>query len=713
MDFNPQRFKISVAILLWLWALASCVTPSIQSNEIALLPPSPTKTVSTLTQTRDPNQPVLIPHAIPGMAWDGQFLWQLVARSTAIDGNNAPARLLKMTLTGEIVQTTQVSQDVPTHKSLVWGQGRLWMLDFGNRLYQIDPQTGTMLSVLPLLQLSSTDKAEQLTWNGNDLWLLQKNYTSSDNKAIPPRFYRLQPQSGAVLEMFAINVPGFEALFENLANDGTYFYIAKSSLLTQERNQLFRIHMQTHQLEKRPLGRVFFSLPTLFIKDNVLQMMEVLDQFSCPKGCRATFYPTRFEDRGRAPRLVVLDAPQGCQQPPPGGSPMGPPPGSAPGAGKGPGLLESGGPHRDCMSGGGPPPGGSPPGNNSGPPPGPPKQGPGALTLGNFVLSVNQSFKVQAVIDAQHQALVERERLEFEGAMERGELQEYYRVPSFAILMAAGSEGSFLNPNGGNQLAAGSEGSFLNPNGGNQLAAGSEGSFLNPNQGGSQLAAGSEGSYFDAAENQDKLPSGQAAFAKALVIADGKTAQIYKGQFEQGRFYFQGMLHVAENNVTYLMTLDQSLKTQIFRGKMRTNPGLTPKTTVRSSSPPPPLPPEQKLRFQKALETSTQESAAFQKLIGQGIFSSNSINLPPSLRSPVLLKLIEAFPEVASDVFELLDLTPVPLDNRSQALREHYKEKYPQFFVNVPADDPFINPQRGTQRFAGPPPPANASAAPR
>lgn len=132
-----------------------------------------------------------------------------------------------------------------------------------------------------------------------------------------------------------------------------------------------------------------------------------------------------------------------------------------------------------------------------------------------YILKVEESFAIKAVEPA-HQTKVDATVAAFENDLEKGLLNDYYQVPSFSILLAAGSEGSFFNTSDGAK----------------------------------------------------QLSQSGAVFAQAVVFNPGEAAQVFKGQYSNGRFFFTGQQSVSPANVSYLIALNPSFETEIYKGKL-------------------------------------------------------------------------------------------------------------------------------------------------
>ncbi len=132
-----------------------------------------------------------------------------------------------------------------------------------------------------------------------------------------------------------------------------------------------------------------------------------------------------------------------------------------------------------------------------------------------YLLEVTEHFTVKAVEPA-HQSEIDKHVKDFEQALKTGQLNDYYKVPAFSILLAAGSEGSFFNT----------------------------------------------------VDGAKKLERNGAVFAQAVVFNPGESAQVFKGQFSNGRFYFSGQQNISPANTSYLITLEPNLETEVYKGKL-------------------------------------------------------------------------------------------------------------------------------------------------
>ncbi|HEY9843950.1 MAG: hypothetical protein ACAI44_37080 [Candidatus Sericytochromatia bacterium] len=141
----------------------------------------------------------------------------------------------------------------------------------------------------------------------------------------------------------------------------------------------------------------------------------------------------------------------------------------------------------------------------------------GQLAVADYLLKVQDSFRVQAVAQA-HQDAVNQNIKAFEADLAAGKVNDYYQEPDFSILLAAGSEGNFFNSK----------------------------------------------------EGIEKIGSAGAVFARVVVFDTDVPPRGYKGQFSNGRFYMNGgeAANFSPDNVAYLITLDLNLDTHVFQGKL-------------------------------------------------------------------------------------------------------------------------------------------------
>lgn len=100
-----------------------------------------------------------------------------------------------------------------------------------------------------------------------------------------------------------------------------------------------------------------------------------------------------------------------------------------------------------------------------------------------------------------------------------------------------------------------------------QLLAGSEGNHL---------LAGSEGNHF---RNSDKLLPDLKLPAQALIFNPNGNHQLFKGEYEQEKFFFAGQEEIALPNTTYLLLPDTQGQVQIYQGELE--------SPTRVEAPPP------------------------------------------------------------------------------------------------------------------------------
>lgn len=587
------------------------------------------------------------------MAWDGESLWVYKPYDPTTRSGEEASRLIQLSPSGKEIQRVHLSRNLTQQKALTYYHGHFWMLDYANTLYQLS-RTGEIVSELKLSGLAGDDKAEKVVWHQDQLWILEKNYPGRDGAEIPPKFSRIDPVSGAVLESFEVNYPGFEAMFENLVSDGHFLYLAKSHLYSKESNLLFRVDLTTRTIESTPLKRIYTGISTLFFAQGQMYGVEVLDVVGCNKGCRGILHAFSFDNMPLTERPPINMT---------GGSPS-----------------EAGGKN--------------------------PQSAPTAdfdkVPVGDYVMPVASAFGIQSLSQPVPPA-VESEKKQLLADFKSGLLNPYYRVPAFSVLMAnpvqdshlaAGSEGSALTGSVQSPLSAGSEGSAASSEDERKLAAGSEGSAV-VFSGEQQIALSTQGSYFSLADRLNQVPPAEASFARAVVLEANRPAKVYQGQFKLGRFYFPGLVDIAAGNTTYLLALNADLKVEIFVGRLQANPGIQNDFELHHFKSPA-VSPEAAQQFEAALKRHDTPDQAYLEILDKIHFSDSS-GLPPMYRSIVLLRLIEAFPEVAADINEIIGLSSILSDDRIRALQERYKVKYPTFFADAPADDPFVHPfKRGS-----------------
>lgn len=132
-----------------------------------------------------------------------------------------------------------------------------------------------------------------------------------------------------------------------------------------------------------------------------------------------------------------------------------------------------------------------------------------------IVKSSNSEFTTQS-LSAEHNTLLQEIIALFEKDLEEGNTDGYYSPPDFSI----------------------------------------------------QLFAGSEGSYFQSPEVLANLTHQLATYAQALVVYSDLSYDVFKGQYLDGKFYFDGAESLPEDNTSYLVTLNAELETQVFSGSL-------------------------------------------------------------------------------------------------------------------------------------------------
>ncbi|HEY9843951.1 MAG: hypothetical protein ACAI44_37085 [Candidatus Sericytochromatia bacterium] len=230
-----------------------------------------------------------LPYSFRTRAFDGSSLWQVLRE-------DSKGFLIRQSLPDLKLSRIPMPAVPPQHRSLAWGRNALWMLDYSDRLYQIDPADGKILASLDLADLPETRASEQIVWSGDQLWLLMRPYVSSNNKLEPSRFIRLDPASGKSLETRTIagevnTLPrpslGFsDFVHQNLSADQEAFYVLRSDLYVAEANRLYRIDKQSLAVTQTPLSRVYTGVPTLFFRQGQPWAVELLDTTNCGEFCR-------------------------------------------------------------------------------------------------------------------------------------------------------------------------------------------------------------------------------------------------------------------------------------------------------------------------------------------------------------------------------------------------------------------------------------------
>lgn len=244
---------------------------------------------ATISQSQSPATGALLPYSFRTQAFDGSQLWQILRE----DGQS---HLIKQSLSEQKLSRLQAPAAIPLHRSLAWSQNKLWLLDYDDRIHQIDPETGKVLTVLELKDLPEKKASEQIAFNGEELWLLMRAYVSAQNKLEPARLIRLDPVTGKNLETKVIpgavdpqprpSIGFSDFLHQNLSADDKAFYVLRSALFEAHHNLLYRIDKQTLEITHRPLNRIFTGVPTLFFWQGQPWGIELVDTTNCGELCR-------------------------------------------------------------------------------------------------------------------------------------------------------------------------------------------------------------------------------------------------------------------------------------------------------------------------------------------------------------------------------------------------------------------------------------------
>lgn len=116
--------------------------------------------------------------------------------------------------TGDVVQSFPSSFESPD--GLMWDGTALWATDCSTtRIDKVDPQTGEVIGSIDVRGVNS----DELAWDGQNMWM--SDHTASEMPgadAPPPRLYRVDPQTGAVLSYLA--APGMSKYPMGVAWDG-------------------------------------------------------------------------------------------------------------------------------------------------------------------------------------------------------------------------------------------------------------------------------------------------------------------------------------------------------------------------------------------------------------------------------------------------------------------------------------------------------------
>lgn len=321
-----------------------------------------------------------------------------------------------------------------------------------------------------------------------------------------------------------------------------------------------------------------------------------------------------------------------------------------------------------------------------------------SVTLRAYQLKVAAAFKVQAEALAEDHATILKDAVKkFESDLESGKTDDYYKLPDFSV----------------------------------------------------QLLAGSEGSYFNPLDNQVLPTKSAASFAQALVVYPNQSYDIFKGQYANQRFYFNGTQTLPVDNTSYLITLDQTLATRVFTGQLSGQTQVEEKTAPLPSAAPSLIPlalsssaptTSAAQRFSKALQELPQRQSNFETQVRgyqfmpppppppglQGQFAfppppppgaacppppPGAPPIPPgqpcppppggpppagSLMPPTpetLLRLQQERPDVAAEFTAIIGLPPLEHQARLKAIAEKYPDLKPLMEGKPPVPSGSPSPQ--------------------
>lgn len=232
-------------------------------------------------------QPILLPYSINAMAFDGDKLWQVVHEGKT-------ASLLAQTPEGVQKLKVTVQAELPKHRSLAWGQDKLWLLDRSNTLYAIDSDGKLVQTVR--LELPEPSAGEQIIWSGNELWLLHASYLNTQGRRVTPHFYQIDPASGKILKtLVTSDAPELQSdrflafamfLHQNLAARDDAFYVARGNIFEKAQNAVYRIDRSSGKVTLKELGRVYTGISSAFFKQGEYFGIELIDTSNCGDYCR-------------------------------------------------------------------------------------------------------------------------------------------------------------------------------------------------------------------------------------------------------------------------------------------------------------------------------------------------------------------------------------------------------------------------------------------
>lgn len=281
---------------------------------------------------------------------------------------------------------------------------------------------------------------------------------------------------------------------------------------------------------------------------------------------------------------------------------------------------------------------------------------PGAVA--DYLLKVSESFSTQA-IDTEHQTEVKAQVKAFEADLASGQVDAYYQNPSFSILLAAGSEGSFFNSK----------------------------------------------------EGIEKIGKSGAVFARVVVFDPGQPAKSFSGQFSNGRFYFAGQNQAVFSplNTAYLISLDLNLDTEVFKGQLVAGSEgsfITPGTGLPADlvagsegsfvrEPSPEAIAAKIASYQNALQRNSSEGEAYARKIGE--FKIVEPEFPLGLAwTQTYARLQRAYPdEFTLMLGQFRGLPRGQLDQANREMIERFTARYIADCGAPPPDDGSLYPQRG------------------
>ncbi|MEZ0373019.1 MAG: hypothetical protein ACAI44_28270 [Candidatus Sericytochromatia bacterium] len=237
------------------------------------------------TQISAPGTPAAIPDKVGiqfsfrPMAFDGQYLWQIVREPGKF-------HLSAQDLHGQVIKEVPLTnQALPVHRSLAWGENSFWMLDQHNTLFKLSSD-GKQTSEIKLPELTAPGGLEQLVWSGKQLWVLHRSYLEADGSIVPTRFYQIDPSGGKVLSRLEVKDPAFNFAHTNLAAGPDAFYVARGHIFEEKSNLLYKIQRADAAVTTTPLGRIHTGMTSLFRYQDALIAVEMLDVDNCGEFCR-------------------------------------------------------------------------------------------------------------------------------------------------------------------------------------------------------------------------------------------------------------------------------------------------------------------------------------------------------------------------------------------------------------------------------------------